>query len=140
MGREALEGLRFLASLPLAGTGQREGGGFSCINKQIISHPVIIIFRGCAYKTLIQLLPLVIINSASSRYANHAAGDDDDLGRHSRGHFRLLEAVEAAQQAASIVIPMPPRLLRSPRGSNDGEERSSLECRLRLCCDCVLSS
>ena len=40
MGREALEGLRFLASLPFAGTGQREGGGFSCINKRIISHPV----------------------------------------------------------------------------------------------------
>ena len=40
MGREALEGLRFLASLPLASTGQREGGGFSCINKRIISHPV----------------------------------------------------------------------------------------------------
>ena len=40
MGREALEGLRFLASLPLAGTGQREGGGFSCINKRINSHPV----------------------------------------------------------------------------------------------------
>ena len=31
----------FLASLPLAGTRQREGGRFSCINKQIISHPVI---------------------------------------------------------------------------------------------------
>ena len=40
MGCEALEGLRFLASLPLAGTRQREGGGFSCINKRIISHPV----------------------------------------------------------------------------------------------------
>ena len=40
MGREVVEGLRFLASLPLAGTGQREGGGFSCINKRIISHPV----------------------------------------------------------------------------------------------------
>ena len=40
MGREALEGLRFLASLPLAGTRQREGGGFSCINKRIISYPV----------------------------------------------------------------------------------------------------
>ena len=40
MGREVMEGLRFLASLPLAGTGQRERGGFSCINKQIISQPV----------------------------------------------------------------------------------------------------
>ena len=40
MGRGVLEGLRFFASLPLAGTGQREGGGFSCINKRIISHPV----------------------------------------------------------------------------------------------------
>ena len=40
MGREVMEGLRFLASLLLAGTGQREGGGFSCINKRIISHPV----------------------------------------------------------------------------------------------------
>ena len=40
MGREALEGLRFLASLPLASTRQREGGRFSCINKRIISHPV----------------------------------------------------------------------------------------------------
>ena len=40
MGREVLEGLHFLASLPLAGTGQREGGGFSCINKRISSHPV----------------------------------------------------------------------------------------------------
>ena len=40
MGREAMEGLRFLASLPVAGTGQREGGGFSCITKRIISHPV----------------------------------------------------------------------------------------------------
>ena len=40
MGREALEGLRFLASLPRAGTGQREGGEFSCINKQINSHLV----------------------------------------------------------------------------------------------------
>ena len=28
MGREVVEGLRFLASLPLAGTGQREGGGY----------------------------------------------------------------------------------------------------------------
>ena len=43
MGREVMEGLRFLASLPLAGTGQREGGGFSCTNKRIISHPVIYI-------------------------------------------------------------------------------------------------
>ena len=42
MGREALKGLRFIASLPLAGTGQREGGGFSCINKRIISHPITI--------------------------------------------------------------------------------------------------
>ena len=33
MGREVMEGLHFLASLPLAGTRQREGGGFSCINK-----------------------------------------------------------------------------------------------------------
>ena len=41
MGQEMMEGLRFLASLPLAGTGQREGGGFSCINKRIISHPCI---------------------------------------------------------------------------------------------------
>ena len=40
MGREALEGLRFLASLPLASTRQREGGRFSRINKRIISHPV----------------------------------------------------------------------------------------------------
>ena len=40
MGREAMEGLHFLASLPLASTGQMEGGGFSCINKRIISHPV----------------------------------------------------------------------------------------------------
>ena len=45
MGREALEGFRFLASLPLAGTGQREGGGFSCINKRIISHPVTLILQ-----------------------------------------------------------------------------------------------
>ena len=37
MGLEVTEGLRFLASFPLAGTGQKEGGGFSCINKQIIS-------------------------------------------------------------------------------------------------------
>ena len=40
MGREVMEGLHFLASVPLAGSGQREGGGFSCINKRIISHPV----------------------------------------------------------------------------------------------------
>ena len=40
MGRGVLEGLRFFASLPLAGTGQRERGRFSCINKRIISHPV----------------------------------------------------------------------------------------------------
>ena len=39
MGREVMDGLHFLTSLPLAGTGQREGGGFSCMNKQIISHP-----------------------------------------------------------------------------------------------------
>ena len=40
MGREVIDGLCFLASLPLAGTGQREGGEFSCINKRINSHPV----------------------------------------------------------------------------------------------------
>ena len=40
MGREVMEGLSFLTSLPLAGTGQREGGGFCCINKWITSHPV----------------------------------------------------------------------------------------------------
>ena len=40
MGREVMEGLRYLTSLPLAGTGQREGGGFSSINKRIISHHV----------------------------------------------------------------------------------------------------
>ena len=40
LGREVMEGLRFLASLPLAGTGQREGGRFSCINKRISSHPI----------------------------------------------------------------------------------------------------
>ena len=39
---------RFLASLPHAGIGQREGGGFSCINKQIISHdPVICTLYFC---------------------------------------------------------------------------------------------
>ena len=37
---------RFLTSLPLAGPGQREGGGFSCINKRIISHPVMCILDG----------------------------------------------------------------------------------------------
>ena len=41
MGPEAMEGLHFLAYLPLAGKGQREGGGFCYINKRIISHPVI---------------------------------------------------------------------------------------------------
>ena len=40
MGREVMEGLRFLTSLPLAGNGQREGGRFGSINKRIISHPV----------------------------------------------------------------------------------------------------
>ena len=39
-GLEVIERLLFLASLPLAANGQREGGGFSCINKRIISHPV----------------------------------------------------------------------------------------------------
>ena len=39
VGQEAMEWLRFFASLPLAGTMQREGGGFSCINKRIITHP-----------------------------------------------------------------------------------------------------
>ena len=40
MGPEAMEGLHFLAYLPLAGKGQREGGGFCYINKRVISHPV----------------------------------------------------------------------------------------------------
>ena len=58
MGLEALEGLRFLASLPLAGTGQREGGGFSCINKRIISYPV--------------TAPTEIIEHSSSDYGHGA--------------------------------------------------------------------
>ena len=48
MGRYVMEGLHFLASLPLAGARQREGGGFSCINKRIISHPVTLI-RYCRH-------------------------------------------------------------------------------------------
>ena len=55
-------------------------------------------------------LPSIIINSARSRHASHG-------GR-------------ARAAAGSIVIP---RLLRSPRGSNDAEERSSLKSRLQFC-------
>ena len=40
MGLEVMERLHFLASLPLSGTWQGEGGRFSCINKRIISHHV----------------------------------------------------------------------------------------------------
>ena len=39
MGVEALERLRFLASLPLAGTAQREGGGIRVANNRVIPHP-----------------------------------------------------------------------------------------------------
>ena len=55
MGREALEGLCFLTSLPLASTGQREGGRLSCINKRIISHPVII----CSFQGVSDMGPAV---------------------------------------------------------------------------------
>ena len=50
MGLEVMEGLRFLASLPLAWTRQREGGGFSCINKRIISHPVTVRIWWISYR------------------------------------------------------------------------------------------
>ena len=40
MGWEAIERLRFLASLPLAGTGQREGGGFMVAIPHFKSQPV----------------------------------------------------------------------------------------------------
>ena len=39
MGLEVLERLRFLASLPLAGTAQTEGGGIRVANNGIIPHP-----------------------------------------------------------------------------------------------------
>ena len=39
MRLEVLERLRFLASLPLAGTAQREGGGIRIANNRIIPHP-----------------------------------------------------------------------------------------------------
>ena len=39
MGLEVLERLRFLVSLPLAGTAQTEGGGIRVANHHFISHP-----------------------------------------------------------------------------------------------------
>ena len=39
MGLEVLERLRFLASLPLAGTEQTEGRSIRVANNRIISHP-----------------------------------------------------------------------------------------------------
>ena len=39
MELEVLERLRFLASLPLAGTAQTERGGIRVANNRIISHP-----------------------------------------------------------------------------------------------------
>ena len=39
MGLEVLERLRFLASVPLAGTAQTEGGGIRVANNRIIPHP-----------------------------------------------------------------------------------------------------
>ena len=51
MGIEVLERLRFLASLPLAGTAQTEGGGIRVANNVNIPHPFIVYAKIVAKQT-----------------------------------------------------------------------------------------
>ena len=62
MGFKMLERLRFLASLPLGGTAQRERGGIRVANNRIIPHSFIVRFGDCFLRVPLMYQPCCLVS------------------------------------------------------------------------------